>query len=71
MRECPACKRTYKDGEAGHKLLLYDVEPTWYTGPRFWICEVTAEGLRGILAQFDKNTDPQTWHQPLVKTIKR
>jgi len=71
MRECPACKRTYKEGEAGHKLLCYDIPPNWGFGPRIWICEITVEAFRGLIKQFDANTDPHNWWNPHVKVAPK
>ncbi len=67
MRECDACKKTYAPGEPGHKLLCYDLDPSWGMGLRFWLCEVTAPAFEKMLANFKTKNHIGDWFGPREK----
>lgn len=62
--KCPACSKTFNEGDAIHKLVCFDIEPTFGMGPRLWICEVTAKMYEDILEKFHAKTNPRDWFGP-------
>jgi hypothetical protein len=57
--QCPACKRLFHT-PIRHKLMVFDLDPSWGIGPRLWICEETVDVFRRMVSTFDIS-GPRQW----------